>query len=74
MFRSYHISLFSSFTFCRHKLSLYAHVSKIIWDFEHCEKVAGVIDEPLKNNYLEFDLGPDASFEAVNKLWEIIDG
>ena len=60
--------------FCRHKLSLYAHISKIVWDFEQCDRVAGVIDDPSQSNLGTFDLGSSTTFESVNALWKIIDG
>jgi kinetochore protein Spc24 len=59
---------------CRHKLSLYAHISKIVWDFERPERVMGIVDDPGKANIGPFDLGQENTFDAVNQLWEIING
>jgi len=59
----------------RHKLSLYAHVSKIVWDLQALDRVAGTIDDPEYGNLGEFDLGSakDATtFEDVNTLWDMI--
>jgi hypothetical protein len=60
--------------FCRHTLSLYAHVSKIIWNFEQRDRIAGVIDDPSHSNMDTFDLGEEATCESVNTLWDIIGG
>ena len=59
---------------CRHKLSLYAHVSKIVWDFDKRDRVTGVIDDPAQQNLGKFDFGEETSFETVNRVWALIDG
>jgi kinetochore protein Spc24 len=55
---------------CRHQLSLYAHVSKITWQFEAPARVAGTVSNPLR----AFDFDPQATpnFEIVNTLWELM--
>jgi kinetochore protein Spc24 len=58
----------------RHKLSLYAHISKIVWNYESSNKIAGIMDDPRRSILKSFDLGTDVNFESVNKLWHIIDG
>lgn len=58
----------------RHKLSLYAHISKIVWDYETPDAIAGIMDDPERSILQSFELGTDVTFESVNKLWCIIDG
>lgn len=58
-----------------HKLSLYAHVSKIVWDFDKPDNVAGIIDDPSQAQLGPFDLGSDgARYDTANKLWEMLEG
>jgi kinetochore protein Spc24 len=54
---------------CRHQLSLYAHVSRITWQFERRDRVAGTVSNPLRT----FDFDPaTAEFDSVNALWDLM--
>jgi hypothetical protein len=66
--------LFTTSPFCRHTMSLYAHVSQIVWNFEQRDRVAGVIDDPSQSNMDTFDLGDMVTFDSVNTLWGLICG
>lgn len=54
----------------RHQLSLYAHVSRITWQFERPARVAGTVSNPLR----AFDYDPAATpnFDIVNSLWDLM--
>jgi kinetochore protein Spc24 len=58
----------------RHTLSLYAHVSKVVWDFEARGRVAGTVDDPGAGTLEAFDFGEEPDFESVNALWVMIGG
>ena len=55
---------------CRHQLSLYAHVSKITWQFDQPSRVAGTVSNPLR----AFDFDPQATsdFDITNALWDLL--
>lgn len=59
----------------RHKLTLYVHASKILWDLQNIDQISGTINDP-KHNTSNFDLGSASdkqpSFETVNALWDLI--
>lgn len=55
---------------CRHQLSLYAHVSKITWQFEKSDRVAGTVADPLRT--FDFDPATTPDHEIVNALWELM--
>jgi hypothetical protein len=60
---------------CRHELSLYAHISKVTWQFDREDEVIGTVSDPASGDIRRFDLDPKtmSDFEVVNKLWEVID-
>lgn len=51
--------------------SLYFSISNILWDSDET-KLAGVIDCKRQNKLKEFDVSDMDSFDAANKLWDII--
>lgn len=55
---------------CRHQLSLYAHVSKVTWQFEAPARVAGTVCNPLRT--FDYDPGTTPNFEIVNSLWDLM--
>ena len=57
-----------------HQLSLYAHVSRITWDFSRSERVAGTVSDPARGTLQPFDFDPQQTPEpeVVNALWELI--
>lgn len=58
--------------YVRHKISLYAAVSKINWDFGDMNRVSGFIKDPT----CKFDLGPEngtLSVDSVNEIWNLVD-
>ncbi|EFN55001.1 hypothetical protein CHLNCDRAFT_52771 [Chlorella variabilis] len=54
----------------RHQLSLYAHVSKITWQFEQRDRVAGTVSSPLRA--FDFDPAATPDFEITNTLWDLM--
>jgi kinetochore protein Spc24, animal type len=60
----------------RHELSLYAHISKIVWKFNQSDRIAGMVSDKAHGDIRSFDYDitqlPPA--EVVNKLWDIIAG
>ncbi|PRW57531.1 kinetochore Spc24-like [Chlorella sorokiniana] len=54
----------------RHQLSLYAHVSKITWQFEAPARVAGTVANPMRT--FDFDPATTPNFDIVNALWELM--
>lgn len=57
---------------CRHQLSLYAHVSKITWQFEAPARVAGTVSTPQQLQPFDYDPAATPSFEIVNSLWDLM--
>jgi len=59
----------------RHQLSLFAHISKVMWKLDQEDRIAGTVSDPKRGDIIRIDLDPSAMthFEAVNKLWGIID-
>jgi hypothetical protein len=55
---------------------LYAHVSKITWQFEDDGRVAGDVSIPATGDirHFDFDAAAAASHDAVNRLWDLMDG
>eukprot|EP00887_Chlorella_sp_A99_P007705 scaffold20.g7705.t1 len=60
----------------RHHLSLYAHISKITWQFEARARVAGVVSDPDAADIRPFSFDPDLTpaFDITNALWDLMDG
>ncbi|KAF5843003.1 hypothetical protein DUNSADRAFT_3132 [Dunaliella salina] len=58
----------------RHQLSLFAHISKVMWKLDQEDRIAGTVSDPKRGDIIRIDLDPSAMthFEAVNKLWGII--
>ena len=58
----------------RHQLSLYAHVSKISWEFGAGGRVAGTVSDPVSTDLRHFDLpeGSLSQFEMTNALWDLV--
>lgn len=56
----------------RHQLSLYAHVSKITWQFDRPTRVAGTVSTPSQLRPFDFDPAATPDFEIVNQLWEMM--
>ena len=54
----------------RHQLSLYAHVSKITWQFDAPARVAGTVANPLRA--FDFDPAATPNFDIVNALWDLM--
>ena len=52
------------------RLSLYAHVSKVTWQFEAPARVAGTVCNPLRT--FDYDPGTTPNFEIVNSLWDLM--
>ncbi|KAK9849776.1 hypothetical protein WJX84_004361 [Apatococcus fuscideae] len=58
----------------RDELSLFAHISKIKWDADSQQGVAGIFSDPSRSKIETFSLPSDLSrFDQVNRLWKIID-
>lgn len=60
----------------RHHLSLYAHISKITWQFEARNRVAGVVSDPDAADMRPFSFDPDLTppVELTDALWNLIEG
>ena len=62
---------------CRYELSLYAHISNVVWDSsaQGSNQVAGTVVDKRAHNIQHFSLeeGSLTHFELVNKLWGIVD-
>jgi kinetochore protein Spc24, animal type len=60
----------------RHQLSLYAHVSKLTWQFDKSDRVVGTVSDPANGDIRRFELDPKAvpRAEIANRLWDLIDG
>ena len=56
----------------RHQLSLYAHVSKITWQFDRPNRVAGTVSTPSQLCPFDFDPAAMPDFDIVNQLWEMM--
>lgn len=60
------------FCLCRHELSLYAHISKINWQFDK-GRIAGAVSDPASGDIRQFDIPPDTpAFAVTNRLWKLI--
>eukprot|EP00793_Prasinoderma_coloniale_P001560 PRCOL_00003364-RA len=59
----------------KHELSLYAHVSKIIWHYEAGERVRGNVSDPAKADIRPFDMDPakTSNFDIANSLWDLME-
>lgn len=57
---------------CRHQLSLYAHVSKITWQFDRPNRVAGTVSTPRQLRTFDFDPATTPDFAIVNELWDLM--
>jgi kinetochore protein Spc24 len=57
---------------CRHQLSLFAHVSKINWDLDLKDRVAGTMSDTRGGDIRPFCLDPatTSQFDIVNQLWD----
>jgi kinetochore protein Spc24 len=49
---------------------LYAHVSKITWQFEKRNRVAGTVSNPLR--VFDFDPAAMSDFDITNALWDLM--
>ena len=60
----------------KHELSLYAHVSKVIWHSELSGRVCGNVSDLANADIRPFDMDPRATsqYEIANKLWGLMDG
>ena len=58
----------------RHQLSLYAHISKISWQFDRTDRVLGAVSDPVSNDIRKFEFDRDQTddFQMVNRLWELV--
>ncbi|KAL4452276.1 hypothetical protein ABPG75_007938 [Micractinium tetrahymenae] len=56
----------------RHQLSLYAHVSKITWQFDRPARMAGTVSTPSQLRPFDFDPAATPDFDIVNQLWEMM--
>ena len=58
----------------RHQLSLYAHVSKITWQLDNDNMVAGTVSDPKSHDIRRFEINATTTskFELVNALWEML--
>eukprot|EP00897_Mesotaenium_endlicherianum_P000993 jgi/Mesen1/10895/ME000095S10236 len=58
-----------------YELSLYAHVSRIQWDYADMTRAKGYISKPEASDVSTFDFDPSvmSAFELNNRLWELID-
>lgn len=57
----------------RHQLSLFAHISKISWQFDDESRVCGTVSDPDHADVRPFDLPIDTpTFEVTNKLWSLM--
>lgn len=59
---------------CRYELSLYAHISNLVWDSSDRGTVAGtVVDRALQEiQHFSWPVESLTQFELVNKLWTVI--
>jgi hypothetical protein len=60
----------------RHKVSLFAHISRLTFHFEKLPRVSGSIADPNSPGGIKmFDMDPSQTtrFELVNKLWALMD-
>lgn len=58
--------------YVRHKISLYAAVTKLNWDLGQLNRIAGFVKDPT----CKFDFGEMSGYvsaDHVNKLWKLID-
>ncbi|KAK9813971.1 hypothetical protein WJX73_007498 [Symbiochloris irregularis] len=60
---------------CRYELSLYAHISNLVWEAAGNNQISGTIVDKKARNVQHFSLeeGSLTQFELVNKLWGIVD-
>ncbi len=58
----------------RHSLSLYTHISSITWDMARPDRAKGAVSDRESHDIRAFDMDEDevASFDGVNRLWDII--
>lgn len=59
---------------CRTTLSLYAHISRIIWSDQKPNEIAGKVSDPEQQDVRSFNLDTStlSHFDAVNRLWDVI--
>ncbi len=58
----------------RYEITLYAHISSVMWDYEEKAHVKGNITKPKEGDIQHFDFDPKktSQFNITNKLWELI--
>ncbi|KAK9829018.1 hypothetical protein WJX72_003437 [[Myrmecia] bisecta] len=59
----------------RHELSLYVHISKVAWQLDQTERIRGSMSDPACRDIRQIDIDPNelSTFDAVNRIWDIID-
>lgn len=61
----------------RHRLSLFAHISRTTFHFEKLPRIAGTVTDPAGRGGIQpFDIDPSKTsrFETANYLWSLMDG
>jgi kinetochore protein Spc24 len=60
---------------CRHQLSLYAHISKVTWQFDAADRIAGAVSDDVTGDIRHFDIDPESmsKFEIANQLWDLME-
>mmetsp|Transcript_18112 Transcript_18112/g.54524 ORF Transcript_18112/g.54524 Transcript_18112/m.54524 type:complete len:195 (-) Transcript_18112:2458-3042(-) len=58
----------------RTTLSLYAHISRIIWSDQKPNVIAGKVSDPEQQDVRSFNLDTStlSHFDAVNRVWDVI--
>jgi hypothetical protein len=53
---------------------LYTHISSITWDMARPDRAKGAVSDRESHDIRAFDMDEDevASFDGVNRLWDII--
>ena len=59
----------------KHELSLYAHISKISWQYETTDKIKGRVNahEGKDLQVIDYAVGDRSDYQLANDLWNLID-
>lgn len=59
---------------CRREISLYEHISMIVWQHDQKHRIKGVVSDTARSDIRPFDFDPeeDSDFDIVNEIWALI--